>query len=184
MASLLKFGAASAVATVLSLVTVQAIAENAEDDPDVYGYVGASYGTAKMKIEPSDTRFSEWDDSWKAFGGVMFNENIGAEFSYGDMGSPSAGGISVDEVITTSAQVIGVLPLGQFDLFAKIGYAYYDAEFEFAGGGTPTRNGIELASGVGARYNFGDFAIRAEAEAVDVEFADLYNVSLGLQYRF
>lgn len=177
MESKLRLSAATAVAALLSLGSVQASAET-----DAYGYAGASFGNAK--VDQDDAGFSEWDSSWKVFGGVMFNENIGAELAYGDMGSPDDAGFSVEELTVAGAQVIGVLPLGQFDLFAKIGYAYYDAEFELAGGGTPTRTGIELASGFGARYNIGKFAIRAEAEMLDVEFADVYNVSIGAQYRF
>lgn len=175
----IKLGAAAAVAALLSLGAVSASA-----DEDVYGYAGASIGNAKVKASPSDADFSEWDTSYKVFGGVMFNENIGAEFAWHDLGSPDDAGNAVDELTAASGQVIGVLPLGQFDLFAKVGFAYYDAEFEFADGGTPTRNGVELASGFGARYNWGKFAVRAEAEAIDVEFGDLYNLSLGAQYRF
>jgi hypothetical protein len=104
--------------------------------------------------------------------------------TYQDLGSPDSRELAVDEMTSFATQVIGVLPLGNFDLFAKVGLAYYDAEIELASGGTPTRNGIELAGGFGARYNWGDFGVRAEAEAIDVDFGDVYNVSIGAEYRF
>ena len=181
MKSAVKSGSTAAGVARLAIGSMQA---SADQFADTYGYVGASVGNAKVKADPADAQFSEWDTSWKVFGGYMFNENIGAEIGYHDMGSPDDQGNEVSELTAFTSQVIGVLPLGQFDLFAKVGLAYYDAEFEFATGGTPTRNGIELASGFGGRYNFGNFALRAEAEVIDVEFGDLYNVSVGAQYRF
>jgi hypothetical protein len=105
---------------------------SADQFADTYGYVGASVGNAKVKADPADVRFSEWDTSWKVFAGYMFNENIGAEIGYHDMGSPDDSGFEVSELTAFTSQVIGVLPLGQFDLFAKVGLAYYDAEFEYA----------------------------------------------------
>jgi hypothetical protein len=181
MKSAVRTGSAAAVAALLALGPLHA---SADQFADTYGYVGASVGNAKVKADPADVRFSEWDTSWKVFAGYMFNENIGAEIGYHDMGSPDDSGFEVSELTVFTTQVIGVLPLGQFDLFAKVGLGYYDAEFEYATGSTPTRNGIELASGFGARYNFGNFAIRAEAEVIDVDFGDLYNLSVGAQYRF
>jgi len=172
----MKFAAAAAVAATLSLGTAQASA-----DAGHWGYLGASVGSAKVKV--SDERFSEWDTAWKVYGGYMFNENIGVEATYHDMGSPKDGTIRVTDLTGFATQVVGVLPLGSFDLFGKVGYLYYDAEFT-VGSSTPTRNGFELAAGFGARYNAGNFGIRAEAEAFDVGFADLYVLSIGAQYRF
>ncbi|MBX3705830.1 MAG: outer membrane beta-barrel protein [Pseudomonadales bacterium] len=149
---------------------------------DHWGYAGASIGNAKVKIQ-DDLRVSEWDTAWKVYGGYMFNENIGAEFTWHDMGSVRDGAFRVTDLNGAAAQVIGVLPLGSFDLFGKIGYMYYDAEFQ-VGTSSPTRTGFELAAGFGARYNVGNFGIRAEAEAFDVGFADLYVLSIGAQYRF
>jgi hypothetical protein len=181
MESLLKIGAVGAIATLLTIGSAQAsAAEDSTDMDDVVGYVGASYGQSKLEFGD----FSEWDDAYKIFGGVMFNENIGAELGYADLGQASDAGIEVDEATVTSLQVIGVLPLGNFDLFGKVGYGYYDAEFDLAGGGSPTRTGFDMTSGFGARYNMGNFGIRAEAEGVDVDFGDVYLVSLGLQFKF
>jgi hypothetical protein len=168
--------AAAAVAATLSLGAAQASA-----DADHWGYAGASIGNAKVKL--AEAQFSEWDTAWKVYGSYMFNENIGVEATYLDMGSPSDGPIRVTDLTGFATQVVGVLPLGSFDLFAKVGYIYYDAEFR-SGSSTPTRNGFELAAGFGARYNVGKFGIRAEAEAFDVDFADLYVLSVGAQYRF
>jgi hypothetical protein len=181
MESLLKIGAAGAIATLLTIGSAQvSAAEDSTSMDDVFGYVGASYGEGKLEFGD----MSEWDSAWKVFGGVTFNENIGAELTYADLGSPDGAGIEVDEATVTSLQVVGVLPLGNFDLFGKIGYGYYDAEFSFPGGGSPTRNGFDMASGFGVRYNMGNFGIRAEAEGVDVDFGDVYLVSLGLQFKF
>jgi len=181
MKSALKSGATAAVAALFAFGAMHASADQFEQ---TYGYVGASVGNAKIKVDPADASFSEWDTSWKAFGGYMFNDNIGAELTYYDMGSPDDNAVEVSEFTASALQVIGVLPIGSFDLFAKIGMAYYDVEFEYASGFTPTRTGVELAGGFGARYNWNNFAIRAEAEAIDVEDADLYNLSIGAQFRF
>jgi len=176
MVSISRITTSAVLGAALSLGAAQASAGD-----DHWGYVGASYGNAQVKIQ--DSRISDWDSSWKVFSGYMFNENIGAELTYHDMGNASDGDFRVADLTGVSAQVIGVLPLGSFDLFAKVGYMYHDAEFEI-GAGTPTNNGVELAAGFGARYKAGKFGIRAEAEAFDVSFADLYVLSIGAEYRF
>jgi len=176
MASISRFTTSAVLGAALSLGAAQVSAEDGH-----WAYGGASIGNAQVKIQ--DSRISEWDTAWKVFGGYMFNENIGAELTYHDMGNVSDGSFRVTDLTGVAAQVIGVLPLGSFDLFAKVGYMYHDAEFEF-GSSTPTNNGVELAAGFGARYKAGKFGIRAEAEAFDVSFADLYVLSIGAEYRF
>ena len=103
------------------------------------------------------------------------------------------------EVSANGWQGYGVLylPLGNFDLFAKVGgiAANIDVEtkLHFPGPVPPAGtqhdkssegNGM-MAYGAGAMYNFGHWAIRAEYEAYDVDkLDDLYAVTGSLQYTF
>ena len=89
------------------------------------------------------------------------------------------------------------LPIGNFDLFAKVGgiAANIDVETKvhFPGPVPPEGNEHDsssegngmMAYGAGAMYNFGHWAIRAEYEAYDVDkLDDLYAVTGSLQYTF
>jgi len=189
-------GLATAVAAALSVWTMQATA-----DPGFY--IGASVGDAT--IESSDTidggsfDFDESDTGYKVFGGFMFNDYLGVELGYTDLGSPGGainfGGLDGAESIDAEAsgitlQGIGALPLGPVDVFAKIGMVSYDAELELVDpsgifSGKVDADGEELAYGVGAILNLGAFGIRAEYEIWDVgDVDDVYMISVGAQLTF
>jgi OOP family OmpA-OmpF porin len=197
-----KQGLAAAVAAALALWTAQASAE-----PGFYlgGSVGNSTLEADDNFELDGTDvsldFDESDTAYKLFGGYMFNDYLGVELAYVDLGEPEddfsadGGEISVDlsaEFTGFTADVVGQLPLGPVDLFAKVGLVSYDAELDISAtdgvvteSGSLEDDGEELHYGLGATLNFGNFGIRAEYEMFDIGDIDEASLmSIGAQISF
>jgi len=83
--------------------------------------------------------------------------------------------------------LVGTLPIGGVDLFAKVGAADIQAEVDTQNFGTDSENDTQLAYGVGAAYNFGrgHWGLRVEAEGYDDDEVDnFYFLSAGITYRF
>ena len=119
-------------------------AANADDENDSGFYVGAGIGQFNVKIDDVDDTdeavqsLDDSDKSWKFFAGYRFNPYIALEGAYIDFGGPSdtfqnsdASGSSGDYEVSLSGfapYVIGTLPLGPVELFAKVGYYFYDVD--------------------------------------------------------
>jgi len=198
-----KQGLAAAVAAALALWTAQASAE-----PGFF--VGGSIGQSTTEAQENNIfdsgeniEFDEDDTGYKLFGGYMFNDYLGVELGYVDFGQPEDkfsfdGGegivdVKVDaEVSAFTANLLGQIPLGPVDIFAKVGLASYDAEIGVKAtdgiiteSGNLDDDGEELMYGVGARLNIGNFGIRAEYEMYDVgDLDDLSMISLGGEISF
>jgi OOP family OmpA-OmpF porin len=126
-------------ATMLSLACASGAAWSAGNDSGFY--VGAGVGQFNVKVDDVDDtdnaieRLDDDDASWKAFVGYRFNPYISLEAAYIDFGNPSsrsnASGSSGDysaELDGFAPYVIGTLPLGPVELFAKVGYYFYDVK--------------------------------------------------------
>jgi OOP family OmpA-OmpF porin len=105
-------------------------------------YVGGGFGQFDLHIENLNdvgqavtTIAHSNDDAWKVFAGWRFNPYIALEGAYIDLGKPGGGyadsgsdgryNVSFDGFAPT---VIGSIPLGPVELFAKAGYYYYDVK--------------------------------------------------------
>src|SRR5690606_26217197 len=61
----------------------------------------------------------------------------------------------------------GMLPLGNFDLFGRLGFARLDGDFRAVGfSGSDSENSTEPVFGIGAQYRVDNLAIRVEFEGV------------------
>ena len=158
-------------------------------------YVGASIG--QSYIEEDDVvageDFDEEDFGFKVFGGYQFHKNFAAEFDYLDFGEPDDNILGVKSEIELYAFAlygVGILPLtDQFELFAKLGAAYWDAEVKakFLGlSVSDDEDGTDLAYGLGASFAFTDqVAVRVEYEGVDVDDLDGADLlTVGGTYSF
>ena len=195
-----KQGLAVAAAAGMALYSGQAAAEF---------YLGASIGDASVEAEDDfDGERFKLDDSdtaYKIFGGYMFNDYFGAELGYVDMGTVSdsfsfdGGEFSgpIDAAIEAditgfTAHLIGQVPVGPVDLFAKVGLISYEAkgratvsDFSTTESERFKDTGEDFAYGVGAKLNLGNFAIRAEYEVFDIsDVDDLNMISIGVQFTF
>lgn len=142
-------------------------------------YVGASIGQSYVEEDDVifDEDFDEEDFGFKVFGGMRFHKNFAAELTYLDFGEPDDEILGIDSEIDLYAWAlygVGVLPLtDKFELFAKLGVAYWDAEGKARFMGISAKNdddGTELAYGLGASYSLTDhFAFRVEYEGIDLD---------------
>jgi len=210
----LKTGLAAAAAAGAAIASGHAAADF---------YVGAAVGQTTVQVELSDydyyyyfsdeerPKLDETDTAFKLFGGYMFNDYIGVEAAYLDMGQVSktfgydggefslfSGDVTVDAELTgITVQLVGQYPIGPVDLFAKVGFLaydvklietereYYNGELEYIDRDRSSFEGTNTVWGVGVRYNFDRYAVRVEYEDFDVsELDDLNIISLGVEYRF
>jgi outer membrane protein OmpA-like peptidoglycan-associated protein len=178
-------------------------------------FIGAGAGQSTMKAKSDNNvgpkvDLNESDTSYKGYAGYNFTPWLGVEGGYVELGNQDqsesqlvvVSGFPDEEKVEVSANgwqgfAVLYLPLGNFDLFAKVGgiAANIDVEtkLHFPGpvppAGTQHNKSSEgngmMAYGAGAAYNFGHWSIRAEYEAYDVnKLDDLYNVTGSLQYTF
>src|SRR5262245_59267433 len=102
-------------------------------------YLGAGVSDAQLKVDPQDfsdapSNLGEFKDSstgWKAFGGYRIIKFFGVEASYNDWGTLKDENNGVEtkfDFTAWNAQAVGYIPLSIFDIFGKVGYAYWDAK--------------------------------------------------------
>jgi len=160
-------------------------------------YVGAGVGVFNIKarditdVQALTTEFDSDDTSFKVFGGWRFNRYIAAELDYNDFGKPDddLNGVPVSAEISGFAPIlVGTLPLGPLELFAKVGYLFYDLKVE-AGGqkiGSVSGNDEDLIYSAGLGLTLlGHLNARLAYERIDVsEVDDADAVWLTGEWRF
>jgi opacity protein-like surface antigen len=158
-------------------------------------YLGASVGQMGIKIneDTDEIDFSGDDTAFKVFAGFRFITFLGVEGSYVDLGAPSEFLEGLDATIETDITgydgfVVGYLPLGIADIFAKAGVIAWDASISGQIGDETQResdDGTDPAYGIGVQFRIKSFAIRAEFEYFDIEGAEyVYMYSIGGSYTF
>ena len=149
-------------------------------------YVGAGVGQFGIEIEDEELGevFDEEDTSMKIFGGWRFNPYFAVELAYIDFGAPEqdfdfGGGdvLNVEtEVTGFEPSLVATLPLGIFELFAKVGYVFYDFEVTVSADGesiSEDDSDEDLSFGGGVGVVLGEhFSVRASYEMIDVSEAD------------
>jgi len=170
-------------------------------------YAGAGVGQANLSVDGFDITdgldydFDADDTAFKVFGGWRFNKYISVELDYLDLGTMSdsetfdtgEGLVDVDTDIDVSGfapYVVGTLPLGIFELSAKLGYVFYDVDFKVSSDATgesisESDSDEDLAYGVGAGMTFFDHLnVMLEYEVIDVTDADIDAFWLTGAWRF
>jgi opacity protein-like surface antigen len=151
------------------------------------GLVGVSIGQAKLDLSDGSESFNESDTSWKVFGEWHILKFFGVGLGYYDLGSPSGSVGRFDVNIDAKAwnlYAVGILPIGNLDLFGKVGYANWDV------GGDADESGSDFAYGVGIAFKVASkIGIRLEYEIIDpnpddISSADVDFWSLGVDFRF
>jgi len=162
-------------------------------------YLGGSIGSSLVEdeddidIEDEVEEFDLDDDDfgWKAYVGFQFLPWLGVEGGYVDFGEveESTTNLNVSAGLDGwDAFAVGTIPIAFVDLFAKVGVISYDIDVDFDTDDFDdsfSSSGEDLAYGVGAAVNLGNFGIRAEAERFDIsDIDDLYLLSVGAVLRF
>jgi hypothetical protein len=155
--------------------------------PDAYAEIvlGASIGRSDLKLG----NVKDDDKGAQLYAGFHFLKFVGVELEYTDFGKfedNSGGTTSPLEVTRADLFVLGVIPIGRFEIYGKVGYGYWDGDFQSSGGNPQSDDGSDPAYGVGFAVKFVKIlAIRIEYEEFEIEGVDdLTMASIGLDFRF
>ena len=154
-------------------------------------YLGGSIGQGGVQLDDAIEGF-DYDASstaYKLIIGWRFLDWLAVEGDYVDLGS---GDDTVDgdrfesDVSGVMASVVGFLPVGPVDLFARVGAIAWDAELtgptpEFSG----SDDGTDLTYGIGAQFRVWSLSLRAEYERFEIEDTDTVDlISVGVTWTF
>ena len=191
-------GSVAACVGVAALMLAVAVPAAARDKNGFY--LGGSIGQSELKVEGGDPdigdiEFKEGDTGYQLVVGYRFWTWFALEGGYVDFGNPDTtfetglGDLFTEiELTGWDASAVGNLPLGIVDLFAKVGYFWWDADIRAALGDqsdVDSDSGSDLTYGIGVAVWLGQIAIRGEVEWFDVADADnVWMYSVGVSYTF
>jgi OOP family OmpA-OmpF porin len=182
-------------------------------------YIGLSVGQSGVDINDSFVTVTgatsssvskdEEDTGFKLYGGYRFHRHIAVEGGWVDLGrakatrnvtAPATGSLTAEfESRGPYVDVLGVLPLQQFNLFVKGGAMYATTKTSLSTTGAVVVIGprsakeseIEFKFGFGASYSFTrNLAVRAEFERFfdvgtdETGEGDVDLISIGITFRF
>jgi opacity protein-like surface antigen len=171
----------------------------AQADTDPGFYFGGGVGEANVRINDANDlttaieRYDSHDTAWKAFLGWRFNPYFGAEVDYVNFGNPRkevVPGVTVrTKVDGWEPYLVGTLPIGWFELFAKGGYLFsnFSEDVSTPLGSVSTSDSDQefvWSGGVGLNV-FERLNLRLEYETVDLKRVDdLHSLWLTAGWRF
>jgi opacity protein-like surface antigen len=145
-------------------------------------YLGAGVGQFNVEVDDvSDAAstvesFDSDDTVYKVFAGWRFAPFIAVELDYIDLGAPEdrIQEINVEaEISGIAPYLIGTLPLGPIELFAKVGYYFYDIELNAENLGSLDDSNEDLVYGAGLGLTlFEHLHARIEYEIIDISEVD------------
>ena len=154
--------------------------------PDAHAEIvlGASIGQSDVEIGS----FSDDDTGAQFYAGFRFLKFLGLELEYTDFGTfeDNSGGMTDTlEITRADIFVLGVSPLGRFEIYGKVGYGYWDSD-STSGAMTQSTDDSDASYGAGVAIKFAKLiAIRAEYEVFEIEgIDDLTMASIGIDFRF
>jgi opacity protein-like surface antigen len=180
-----------ATAILIALGTTPAIA--AENDGGFYA--GAGVGRFNVKIDNAEDvtdtigSFDANDTTFKAFAGWRFNPYVAVELDYMDLGSPEdridSRRVNAD-VNGVAPYLVGTLPVGPIELFAKAGYLFYDVKVDVDNLTVKDDNQEDFVYGGGIGVTlFDHLNTRLEYEVIDIdEYDDANALWLTAAWRF
>lgn len=172
------------VAAAIAALTLSTTAVAADDGKGFY--LGGGVGEFQLDIDDFDDveatvdNYRSDDTAWKAFVGYRQNKYLGFELAYVNFGSPE------DEILPDTfvevetdgfaPYIVGTLPIGAFELFAKAGYLVYDTDARVTtplGSTVVKDSGDDFTWSAGAGVTlFDTFNLRLEYEMFDIEEVD------------
>jgi len=177
-------------AVLLALVAGPALAQRNDDNRagrNLDGfYLGAGVGdypssvdeiNSLDSIDDAGIDFSDGDNAMKVFAGWHFNRFFAVQADYVDFGessgavTPSVSGTSDVQGIAPS--IVGTLPIGPIELFARVGMMFYDVDLNLGGGRLIDESGEDLVYSAGIGIDVLDrLNLRLEYEEIDIEQLD------------
>lgn len=192
-------------ATLVALASGTAAAQSPNNDEGLY--IGAAWGQFNVDVDDIDdadeaiSRIDDDDNAWRIFAGWRINPYFALELNYVDFGensgstgsdaSGSSGNYRLD-LAGFQPAIIGSVPIGPVELFAKLGYYFYDVDIALNLDNIDQDNFSADTSeeawsyGFGAGITFFDrLHARLEYEKIDADdFDDLDAIWLSGAWRF
>lgn len=148
-------------------------------------YLGASVGQSSLDIDDFD--YDADATGYKIIAGWRFLDWLAVEGNFVDFGSGDdnvLGNRVETEADGVSLALVGFLPVGPVDLFARVGAIDWSADLSSPGVGRSSDDGTDLAYGVGAQFRVWSLSLRAEYERFDISDADADLISVGVTWTF
>ncbi len=152
-------------------------------------YLGAGVGVYTLDID--DTSFDDNATVAKVFAGYRFGDHVAIEVDYQKLFEVKDDIIGIEAELDADAWTVSlrpILPVSDFlDLYAKVGYTWYDIEARTTILGSSISDGdsdSDLSWGAGVDLNFGNLSLRGEVTRIEVDDADLNLVTAGVIFRF
>jgi len=164
-------------------------------------YIGAGVGQGHLNRSPGDLGLNDGtldnnDTSWTVRGGWRFSPYAAVELGYYDFGRYNFDGNVIGHVgnvngsgkaHSVALSLVGIIPISNFDLYGRIGYAHSELKFNASGplGGIANENNRqdEATYGAGVRWNFhpqwGVFAEWIKNDSIRID-----SYVAGIDYRF
>ena len=162
-------------------------------------YAGISIGQSKFNNQcdglPSGASCDENTTTYKLVGGYQFTRSLALELGYSpELAKASASGFGVTADLKASAvELVAIpsVPLGDFSLFAKLGFYAAETKGSSNVGVSASDSNAGWTAGLGAGYSFTkNLSARLEWQRYDqvggdnTGKADVDAFNLGLLYRF
>ena len=164
----------------------------AQEDGDRAGdnlqgfYLGGGVGDFSAAVDEIDAiddiddagiDFSDGDNAMKVFAGYAFNRFFAVQADYVDFGE-SSGAVAPSLTGTSDVQglapsIVGTLPIGPVELFARVGYMFYEVDLNLTGGRLIEESGEDLVYAAGIGIDVLDrLNLRLEYEEIDIAELD------------
>lgn len=165
----LKTGAMVLMASAMILTAPGAMADTSGF------YLGGGVGETQVDIdldEVDDLDFDEDDFAWKVFAGYRTDLlpffDLAGEIGYRDFGAPERSEVEY-EATGVDAFALAILPVGPFEIFAKLGAVWYEQELRVVGFEAFEDDDTTVAWGVGVGARIFGLGARAEWERFEVD---------------
>lgn len=170
-----------ALSGLLAMTSLPAIA-----DEERGLYLGGGIGEFNVDIEDVDEvddvieGYDSDDTAYRAFAGWRFSPFIAVEAAYINLGNPRdtvAPGVTAEfETDGFAPYVVGTLPIGPVELYARAGYYFYDAKVNVRsplGNSSVEESGDDFVYGGGVGFTVLErLNLRLEYEVLDLEDVD------------
>jgi OOP family OmpA-OmpF porin len=153
-------------------------------------YLGGSIAQSAIDTGAiGNVKINDDTNGYKVFGGYRFITFLGGEVSYADLGTAkSSNDLNEFGAKGWQAAAMGYIPFGIGDIFAKYGVMGWKGDYTSTVGGvrsTVAHDGTDPLYGVGLQFRIKSWAIRGEAEYLDIKSTDkIYMYSIGASYTF
>ena len=180
-------------AAALVLAAGPALGQVDENDNRQGFYIGAGLGEFSSSVDGppalGEIDLDSDDTAMKLFGGWRLNRFFAVQLDYIDFGNSSGAAGLLDigsDVSGFAPNLIGTLPIGFVELFAKVGMMWYDVDLNVANDPELSDSGEDPIYGVGVGLTLVErLNLRLEYEIVDIEaLDDAEAVWLTASWRF